>query len=286
MVIWYHKGLHWHDRHKKQLTGSRLGGMNCTCASGAMGAHRHSIGRISPSSDRVRTLTGDTVGGTNLQQVVYALKKIGVTLSGPYYGMALVTLWSRLRSNHGAVVQGSSIATKGTRWSGSSTFQGNHAWYLARGRGWYQSGSYWYPKEILFGDPLLDGRPAQPYPRLKGFQWIPRYYVEKFLRNLVVGDHLLGADKAYAALTRDTWYHHHPKYTKYGYVSMSPTRIKLKSGYNVRSSPMGTKIKKTVAGYYFEAWGRVDNGPLINGSRRWYCNHEGNRWIHASARAA
>lgn len=286
MTVWYHKGLHWHDKAKRQLTGSRLGGSNCTCASGASGAYRHTTGHTDVSSDRVRGLTGDTVGGTNLAQVVGALKKIGVTLEGPFYGIALVALWNRLRANQGAVVQGSSIATKGTRWSASSTFQGNHAWYLERGRGWFQSGAYWYPREVRVMDPLMDGRPNQPYPRLKHSQWMPRYIVEKFLRNLSLGDRLLGSGKAYAAFTRDTWPHRHRRYAKYGWAAIPVTRIKMKGGYRVRSSPGGAYVRGTQAGVYFEAWAKVTNGPLKGGSRVWYSNHGGNRWIHSSVRAA
>ncbi len=53
----------------KQLDGSRFQGFNCNCASDAMLVRKASGGKHAPSSARIRQLTGDTSGGTNLRQV-------------------------------------------------------------------------------------------------------------------------------------------------------------------------------------------------------------------------
>jgi hypothetical protein len=52
-----------------QLDGSRFQGFNCNCASDAMLIARSTHGAQRPTSRRIRTLTGDTSGGTNLRQV-------------------------------------------------------------------------------------------------------------------------------------------------------------------------------------------------------------------------
>jgi hypothetical protein len=66
----------------KQLDGSRFQGSNCNCASDAMLVARATHGAKRPSSARIRTLTRDQVGGTNLSQVhtvnvnVYGIKSV------------------------------------------------------------------------------------------------------------------------------------------------------------------------------------------------------------------
>ena len=53
----------------KQLDGSTFQGSNCNCASDAMLIAVQSGGKYRPSSARVRRLTRDQAGGTNLRQV-------------------------------------------------------------------------------------------------------------------------------------------------------------------------------------------------------------------------
>lgn len=266
-----------HEKFIKQLTGSRDGTRNCTMAAGAMGLFRHTLGRVAVSAQRLRDLTGDHTGGTTLDQLKSALVKLGhgSGWSGPYRGIATSTFYSRLRGGMGAVVQGSSRATYGTKWKASFTFRGNHAWYIARGRTWDSSGR---PAELLVYDPLADGRAAgiarSPF-------WIPRSYVEKFFAYLDFGYETLGFGKVYALFTRGTVPHRH---ATAGGVYYRAQR-KLKGGYNIRSRPGGTKLRATKAGEVLDVWQKKSDGPLMGGSRVWYGDHSGTRWVHASALA-
>ena len=285
MSTYYATGHHRHDRFIKQLDGSRYQGSNCTCASGAMCAYRHTHGRKVMSGATVRKYTYDTSGGTNLAQVEASLNRLGVNaLYGPFYGMAMSQFYSLLRTtNRGAIVQGASIGTYGTKWSASSTFKGNHAWYVATAKGWARnSAGVYVPAYLLVYDPLADGRTAQPYPRTRSPFWLPRAYFEKFCRYLNIGGRLLGSGKVYVMFTKDTWYHVH---LRSGATNMSgPHNLKVKGGYNIRRTPGGTSVAKTTAGNYFQAWQKVA-GPEYGGSRTWYGSHKGDRWIHSSARA-
>lgn len=58
-----------------QADGHPLQWLNCTCATGGMHLDRDTQGRSRTTSGRVRDLTGDTVGGTNLDQIDEALSK-------------------------------------------------------------------------------------------------------------------------------------------------------------------------------------------------------------------
>lgn len=263
-----------HERYVKQLDGSRFAGVNCTCASGAMGCFRHSLGGILLNGARVRTLTGDTSGGTNLSQIHFALAREGQYLDGPYYGMSLHTFYQRIR-DRGALVQGSSRATINSRWRASTTFRGNHCWYVAGGRNWDAYG----PKELHVYDPLADGR--RPGIAKAPF-WLPRSYFEEFARYLDIGGRVLGPGKVYVLFTRDTRPHFHPHSGGVALVPM-PQALAVKSGYNIRATPGGAKVARTDAAKPFVAYQRA-SGPLMGGSRVWFGSHNGNRWIHASAR--
>lgn len=67
-------------RWLSQMDGSQYQSTNCTMASGAMLAY--AMGYSGLSGGDLRYLTGDTVGGTNLDQMMFALRKAGVDTSG------------------------------------------------------------------------------------------------------------------------------------------------------------------------------------------------------------
>ena len=73
-------GLNWIS----QMDGSRYQSLNCTMASGAMMAY--AMGYKGLSGGDLRHLTGDTIGGTNIDQLYAALGKGGVDTGG----MALI----------------------------------------------------------------------------------------------------------------------------------------------------------------------------------------------------
>lgn len=268
---------HTHEKRVDQLDGSRLAGLNCTCAAGASSCFRHTHGRVVVTSATMRRLTGDTSGGTNLVQVAAAARKLGIVLS-VHQGVALTWFYGQLRARRGAIVQGASSATRGTRYQASPTFGGNHAWYVSRGRGWRLVNRAWWPAELLVYDPLADGRrrgiATSPF-------WISRYLFELFIRRLSLGSRLLGGGKIYAALTRATWPHFHPRH---GGVGITPKMLTLKAGHNIRSGPSRSyAVKaKSVTGTKFHAFQKA-KGQTLNGSSTWYGDHDGVRWVHSSA---
>lgn len=264
-----------HEKFVKQLDGSTYGSTNCTMAAGCSLTYRHTHGRIVRTGGQMRAYTGDTVGGTNLNQLHDALTRLGLTgLLGPFRGLAMSTFYARLREGRGAVAQGSARATYGTKWRASFTFRGNHAWYVARGRNWDASGR---PGEVEVYDPLADGRKAgiatSPF-------WLPRSYFEKFCAYLAFGNEILGFGKVYALLSQITIPHRH---LRYGGVAFRAS-LAVKPGYNVRSKPGGTVVGTTRTGDHFDAWQKLSTGPSKGGSRVWYGDHSGTRWIHVSAK--
>ncbi len=134
-----------------------LGGVNCTCYSGAMACDDHSCGTKVPTGKRVRELTGDRSGGTNLAQVDDVLRtNYGVDLD-TRYRYPWTEFAKRIEGGASAILQGGYSVIKATSFRGSETFSGNHAIFVPHG---------W-----AVMDPLCDGRRAgiykfhgQPYP--------------------------------------------------------------------------------------------------------------------------
>jgi hypothetical protein len=270
----------------KQLDGSKYAGLNCNCAAAAMALDRHTIGKERTTGARVRQLTGDTTGGTRLQQVHDALKKgwgVDLPVKTP---TSLTFLEDEIEDGRGAVVQGRSSATRGTKYQGSETFNGNHSWYLSEGRGWRLVSGHWQATDYLVYDPLADGR--RPGIAKSPF-WLPRRYLLTVLARLDLDGrgHLLGPGKAYAMFTRDTEPHAH---FTHGGRATSPfpdrTRGKVAGGrrVNVRSGPATSyPIVDYLANHeLYVAYQRTDTGQSLAGSRRWYGDHDGNRWVHKS----
>lgn len=271
-----------HPVFVKQLDGSRYAGLNCTCAAGAMALDRHTLGTDRTSGARVRSLTGDTSGGTTLPQVAAAIRSGWNVSLEVRLGISWAGFDAALRAGKGAILQGSSAATKGTKWQASETFAGNHAWFVNEGRGWAERNGVWSPAEYKVYDPLADGRrPAIA----KSPMWIPAATVRKFAALLeVTPGNRLGTGRAYAAFTRDTEPHAH---FRYGGTRTNPfpdrTRVTVSSGY-MRSAPMLAakyQIRPLRAGDLFIAYQITTRGEAWRGSRTWYGNHDGTQWIHA-----
>lgn len=180
---------------QRQLNpGDPYGPLNCTCYSGAMAASYHTCGDKYITGERVRTLTGDTSGGTTLVQVDYALNKIGINIE-THVGSNRLT-WNQftymLNSGRGAIVQGGYNAIRDTRFSGSETFGGNHAMYV--NPGW------------IGMDPLCDGRRPgiYKYHREKYPPWLIKTFASQLVLNPST-NRKLGYGYVWAAFTKDNW---------------------------------------------------------------------------------
>lgn len=273
----------------KQLDGTQYQGLNCTCASGAMALDRETLGRSTTNANRVRQLTGDKVGGTRLTQVDAALFKGWQVDLATFTPTTLATFDKRIDRGEGAVIQGASKATRGTKWSASETFGGNHAWFCNERRRNSQVAGGW---EYRIYDPLGDGRRAKIANFGPHGLWIPRSLTLQFTSGLnVAADPIhhyvpLGGGKIYGSFTRDT----EPHLTlRFGAKALVPPRrriAKAPSGrkVNVRSAPATTAmiVAKLNTGDVFIAYQRTDKGQKLAGSRRWYGNLTGTRWVHTS----
>lgn len=259
----------------KQLDGSRYAGLNCTCAAGAMALDRHTLGAKHATASYIRFLTGDTSGGTTLAQVRDAINKTwGIELDVEY-NLDWNTFSDRIERGQGAILQGWEAVTRGTRWQASETFGGNHAWFV----------NHRVDDDFVVYDPLADGRRSGI---AKSPLLIPATVVREWAGKLNIassGYDAIGLGKVYAAFTKDTEPHVH---LRYGGRRTSPfpdhQSVAISAGY-VRSAPRTAakyQVRPLHKGDSVTSYQVTDTGDSFNGSRRWYGNHNGNRWIHAS----
>ncbi len=170
-----------------------LGGLNCTCYSGAMAGDYDTCGAKVPTGKRVRELTGDKIGGTTLPQVDAALRKgWGIDLD-TRIGSSRLT-WdqfaAKINAGRGAIVQGSYKAIHGTKYMGDRNFTGNHAIFVPPGWGAM--------------DPLCDGRRAGIY-KYHGEAY-PKDLLKKFAGMLMLDARYgrrLGIGYVWCSLTKD-----------------------------------------------------------------------------------
>lgn len=169
-----------------------MGPSNCTCYSAAMAADYHSCGTKFVTGKKVREWTRDTSGGTTLVQVDYALN-LGLNIDLETHVGANRLTWdqftTRLNAGRGAIVQGGYNYIYQTRFSGSSTFTGNHAIYV--NPGW------------IGMDPLADGRRPGIY-KYHGEKY-PPFLIKGFASQLNIGGRKLGYGLVWASFTKDNW---------------------------------------------------------------------------------
>ena len=273
-----------------QLDGSRYGGLNCTCAAGAMAIARATLNAKRPTGAAVRKATGDTSGGTNLRQVAAAAKSGWDVDLDVELGVTFSMLEQRLHAGQGAILQGWEAITMGTQWQASETFGGNHAWYVNDGRDWRQrEDGLWIAGYFRVFDPLADGR--RPAIAKSPF-WIPRDVVMRWAGRLDVSDPdepyvPLGLGRIYAAFTRDTEPHVHLRAGATKIANPFPDRMVVRhprgSKVNVRRGPGSSfpVVAKAEPGDLFVAF-QHDSGSEIDGVGTWYGDHNGARWINGS----
>ncbi len=182
---------------QEQLDGTPLGSVSCTCYAGAMAGEYDTCGHQTPTGRYVRVLTGDTSGGTTLNQVDYALRKgYGIDLD-TRVGSAAVT-WdyfaAQINRGKGAILQGGYGPINDSKFQGSETFRGNHAIFVPEG---------W---EAM--DPLADGRRPGIY-KYHGEAY-PQSLLRNFASQLVVDTETgrKAGSRVWCSFTRDntsTW---------------------------------------------------------------------------------
>lgn len=287
---------HWQPQGpatRCMIGGKAFGWLNCTPTSFAMAMEKATLGRVRMTGCDVRKQTGDLSGGTMLSQCAAVAHKHGVEVE-VHAGSGVVSpftvaIW--LHNGRGVVAQGNTSALINTPFR--STQGGvNHAVYINEGRGWKQTGDgKWYPSEVLVYDPAADGR-KRAYHVDQGPSWWPWSVALAFFAALKPwGDNdprRLGLGKVYCAQFADTEPHVHLRYA--GSVRTNPfprpMTVRPPSGtyQNVRSGPSTSYgiVTKLKSGTPFTAYQQNPKGQLLAGSRVWYGDHDGKRWIHSS----
>jgi len=268
----------YRPRFVKQLDGSQFAGVNCTCAAGAMALDRDTLGKKTSTGAIIRNWTGDVVGGTRQQQVADAIKQAYHVTLDVQTPIPFVTAMGRLDKGEGMMLAGQSAATRGTKWSASETFGGNHQWYVNERRK-TATGYEW-----LVYDPLADGR----RPGIaQSPMWIPEHVCLDFARRLDVGGHELGYGHFFAVFTKDTEPHVILKFDGTPTIPF-PDHCRGRKGSSdiarrIRPGP-GTQyapIQLLNVGQAFTAY-QWANGSTVDGLMRWYGDESGTRWIAAS----
>jgi hypothetical protein len=186
------------DIFVKQLDGCtyKSGGFNCTCAVHAMWMYRASGGTLRKTACQVRQASGDTSGGTNLEQMQAVSSHFGVSRGTLYRpGLFLKVRDLVLTGRHAAHVQIGYRLLRNTKWDCfGGNFGGAHDLYVNGGDA----------NNAHYADPGADGRrPGIP----TGYQTMPWDLLERCASNLPIADNGLtvaqefGSGRVYALVT-------------------------------------------------------------------------------------
>lgn len=264
-----------------KYSGYARGWFGCTPHATAMAGDEGSVNRVVLTGKQIHAETGDTSGGTTLNQCVPSLRRRGIKVD-IYVGSEVVApywLAVQLQAGRCVIAQGSTKAFLGTIFRSTGTGV-NHAITLADARG----GTLGDPDEILVYDPAADGRKAGWGTAAKGPQWMPWGTVKAFFAALKPNGEdsvgTLGPGKVYCAVLPDTEPHAHLRYNA---TNSSPlpdrTRVNVASVW-LRTSPefgSANHVKRLYRDTLFVAYQKVTRGGVL-----WLGNHEGTRWVLAS----
>jgi hypothetical protein len=218
----------------------------------------------------------DYSGGTNLSQnaAIFNLK-YGIIFSVKYKE-PWTTFRTKIKAGRGAVLQGGYDVVRLTRYSGSSSFYGNHAVYVNQVR--YNSTYRRY--EYLVGDPLCDGR-RSGIP--KGYQWWPESLLKSFAGRLMVGSYRLGSGYVYAMYTKDTEVEQ-VLTLRYGAHAVTARKLYAARVVAVKRAPnqSSSTVRKEQTGSYIFTRRQSTEGESVDGDRTWNGNLTGTEWVPKS----
>lgn len=277
------------------IDGKALGWTNCSPASVAMGISKSSRHTHNPDDCTLRRLTGDTTGGTTLSQFEAITRRYGVEMEVRTGGRACTPVYAagQLHDGRGFALQGDAGQLVGTRFR-STAGRVNHCVWANEGRGWHADpNGHLIPSEVLVYDPAADGKLSSFGRRARGPAWWPWGLVLQFASHLHPwgeGDNrTLGPGKFYAALFPDTEPHVHLRYAGSERTTPMPRALTIHpptagKRQNVRKGPSTryAVVATMAAGARFTAYQQNTHGQLLEGSRLWYGDHNGTRWVHSS----
>lgn len=131
---------------------------NCTMSSGAMMLDFHTQGKVQKWGGELRKLSGDTSGGTNLDNLKTAWTKLGYTFIDRR-GSTWAQVLADLKNGRGVVLQGDYDVLLGSH-SCQSSFDGDHAVY---------ANPEINADGIVVGDPLCGAFKRIPVSVLKAY---------------------------------------------------------------------------------------------------------------------
>jgi hypothetical protein len=281
-------------RDPKHPKGSRLGGVNCNPTAGATLVDFVTCGAKRTTGAAVRELTGDTEGGTFLSVVVSALRR-GFDIDLDVNTGSFDRVIKALKAGRAVSLCGSSIATVRTQFKASETFDGNHQWAVTDIRK-NAAGEL----ELLVFDPLADGRrrgiATSP-------MWMPVDIVREFAgkldlrspaerkakrprRPLGIGRATYGVTEVVScspgAAKRPPTVTIHAGASLVNAQAGRKRTVKVPVG-RIRELPTTTSdiVGRKRAGETFPTF-QVVKGQSVAGSRIWFGDREGERWMHES----
>lgn len=281
-------------RDPRHPDGSRLGGVNCNPSAGATLVDLVTCGTRRTTGAAVRELTGDNVGGTPLKVVVAALRR-GFDIDLDVNTASFDRVIKALKAGRGVSLSGSSIATVRTRFQASESFDGNHQWAVTDIRS--TAGGQ---LEMLVYDPLADGRrraiATSP-------MWIPVDIVREFAGKLDLRSPAekaakrprrpLGAGRATYGVTEvvscvPATAKRPPTVTLHAGAALVNAQAGRKRTVvvpvgRIRERPTTTSdiLGRKRAAEAFWTF-QVIKGQRVAGSRVWFGDRDGERWMHSS----
>ena len=258
------------------------GNVNCTAYAAATCIAFDTQGRLMPTGKQIRHETNEPIPdakdpGLTLAQVASASKNWNVSFDVEL-GMDWAALADALKAGHGVILQISYAPILGTPFAGSTTFAGGHS--IAILPGWYVY------------DPLADGRRTGIYhgPGIYPEELLRKAAAELVIRHDAAGHPVkrVGDGHAYAALTP----HAFPlpvvapvHYAYGGEPKLRGKKIVKVHGARVRTMPRipaGKILAIYRNGASFICAQTTNSGTRVGGSRRWFGDRTGKRWIHSS----
>lgn len=191
-----------------QNDGSPYRWLNCTCAAGATALDRDTLGAHTTTGGRVRSLTGDTVGGTSIDQVDGALRKGWPPEDhlDTRWAMPFDDAVAEVAGGRGAeVALGYDGGFAGSDLDGSPGFTGNHAvfWNAVIVIKADASHIDYEASRAQIYDPLWDGRRTTIPSKM--FRWVKLSLLRNACGRLTLsGGGRLGVGLGYFGFTRDT----------------------------------------------------------------------------------
>lgn len=279
------------------IRGIGLGWTNCTPASVGMGVSKATAHVHNPDACTLRRLTGDISGGTALTDYdeivrryygVHMEVRTGSNACTPEYAVG------QLHGGRGFAVQGNCSALLNTSHRSTAT-RVNHCVYVNHGRGWHANArGLLVPSQVKVYDPAADGRRAGWGKAADGPEWWSWELLLRFASELNPwgdGDpRELGPGKFFAALFPSTEPHVHLMHggqrtlTFPRRMVVNPPGADDAKQQNVRRGPSRKyRVVDTLqSGAVFMAYQFTEKGQDLDGSRRWYGDHNGTRWVHSS----